>query len=160
MISQKHLSIVEAWNELNKALNKKDLLETLVAKDEDISASKTKEVLIQCSIINNDKSTNRVISKDSRTDEIISLEETITAWEKYIRNEIKILKLTEPVICVAFLKEYYLNSKNKRMTWEEIAKEVGYSVRQVKRFYYEDYKGQTPSDNSWFNEDGKMTKIK
>lgn len=155
MILEKHLTIIEAWNELNKINNKIDLLETLVASEEDISASKLKEVMTQCSIVNNDKSINRIISKDSRKDELYALWDSQKAWEKYIRNEIKILKLTEPVICIAFLREYYIKKNNKKMSWEEIAKEVGYSIPQTKRFYYEDYKGRTPSDNSWDKNDVK-----
>ncbi len=142
------MSLVEAWNELNKINIEIEFLETEIAKSNNISSSKLKEILVQCSISNNDKFINSLVSNDRRTSKLDSLYISQKNYEKYIRNKIKISKLTEPIICVAFLKEYYLKKDNKRMSYEDIAKEMGYSVRQVKR-YYSEYKGKTPSDNSW-----------
>lgn len=142
------MSLVEAWDELNKINIEIEFLETEIAKSNNISSSKLKEILVQCSISNNDKFINSLVSNDRRTSKLDSLYISQKNYEKYIRNKIKISKLTEPIICVAFLKEYYLKKDNKRMSYEDIAKEMGYSVRQVKR-YYSEYKGKTPSDNSW-----------
>lgn len=148
MIQLETMSLVEAWNELNKINIEIEFLETEIAKSNNISSSKLKEILVQCSISNNDKFINSLVSNDRRTSKLDSLYISQKNYEKYIRNKIKISKLTEPIICVAFLKEYYLKKDNKRMSYEDIAKEMGYSVRQVKR-YYSEYKGKTPSDNSW-----------
>ena len=142
------MSLVEAWDELNKINIEIEFLETEIAKSNNISSSKLKEILVQCSISNNDKFINSLVSNDRRTSKLDSLYISQKNYEKYIRNKIKISKLTEPIICVAFLKEYYLKKDNKRMSYEDIAKEMGYSVRQVKR-YYSEYKGKTPSDNLW-----------
>ena len=148
MIQLETMSLVEAWDELNKINIEIEFLETEIAKSNNISSSKLKEILVQCSISNNDKFINSLVSNDRRTSKLDSLYISQKNYEKYIRNKIKISKLTEPIICVAFLKEYYLKKDNKRMSYEDIAKEMGYSVRQVKR-YYSEYKGKTPSDNSW-----------
>lgn len=142
------MSLIKAWNELNKINIEIEFLETEIAKSLNISSSKLKEILVQCSISNNNKFINSLVSNDKRTSKLDSLYISQKNYEKYIRNKIKISKLTEPIICVAFLKEYYLKKDNKRMSYEDIAKEMGYSVRQVKR-YYSEYKGKTPSDNSW-----------
>lgn len=156
MIQEKNLSIVEAWNELNKVNNKIELLETLLKSKLNITSSKLKEILVKCSITNNDKFINTIISKDDDIIQLGELYDTKNGWEKYIRNEIKISKISNPAICVAFLKEYYIGDDNKRMTFEDIAKELGYSLAQTKRYYYEDYKGATPKDNSWQNEAVKL----
>lgn len=149
MIQGKQLTLVEAWNELNKANNRIDLLETLLSKKYDIGSSKLKEILTQCSIGKNDRFINTIISKDNEVIELGELYDARNAWETYIRNEIKIHKLSAPAICIAFLKEYYLRDDNKKMTWEDIAKEMGYGIAQCRR-YYDEYKGRTPKDNSYF----------
>lgn len=146
MISQKHLTIVEAWNELNKVLNEIQLKETLIATRMDIKASQLKEILTQCTIVNNDRFINAISINDFDYLKLRELYEEQRAWETYIDNEMKISKLSQPAICIAFLKEYYLKKDDKKMTWEDIAKKMGYSVRQCKRFY-DEYRGRTPSDN-------------
>lgn len=151
MITQKGLTLIEAWDELNKTNNRIDLIEKQIATAFDISASKLKEVMTQCSFSSTDKHLNMIISKDERISQWFDLRQARIDYERIAHNELQRLKLTEPVICVAFLREYYLKDDNKKLTWEEIAKEMGYSLPQVKRFYYEDYKGRTPKDNSYFS---------
>lgn len=149
MITQKESTLIEAWNELNKTNNRIDLLETQIELAGNISSSKLKEVLTQCSFSSNDKFINTIIAKDNRIPELYGLKKAKIEYEKIVENEINRTKLTTPVVCVAFLREY------KKMPWNDIAEEMGYSLRQVKRFYYEDYKGRTPSDNSYFENDVK-----
>lgn len=158
MIHQKELTLIEVWNELNKVNIRIELIEKQIATAYDISASKIKDVMTQCSFSNTDKHLNMIIAKDERVIEWFDLRQAQIDYERIAHNELQRLKLTEPAICIAFLKEYYLKKDNKKMTWEEIAKEMGYSVRQCKRYYYEEYKGMTPLDNSWHNEE--MTKNK
>ena len=146
MISQKHLTIVEAWNELNKVLNEIQLKETLIATRMGIKASQLKEILTQCTVTNNDKFINAISINDFDYLRLRELYEEQRAWETYIDNEMTVSKLSQPSVCIAFLKEYYLKKDDKKMTWEDISKKMGYSVRQCKRFYNE-YKGYTPSDN-------------
>jgi len=148
MITQKELTLVEAWNELNKVNNRIDLLETQMKLAGDISSSKLKEIMTQCSFSNNDRFINTIISNDKRIDEWVELRWAKVEYETIIENEINRTKLSEPAICIAFLKEYM------KKTNEEVAKEMGYSKSQVKR-YYAEYKGRTPNDNSWFEDDVK-----
>lgn len=156
MIQGKQLTLVEAWNELNKVTIRKEFIETQLAKAYDISASKVKEVMTQCSFSGADKHLNMIISKDERASEWFDLRQAELDYERLAHDEMQRLKISDPAICIAFLKEYYLKKDNKKMTWEDIAKKMGYSVRQCKRYYYEDYKGMTPYDNAWENE--KLTK--
>lgn len=148
MILEKHLTIIEAWNELNRILNHIQLLETQLASRLNIKASKLQEVMVQCSIVSNNGFINAIASKDEDYLTLQNLRKSQEAYERYIMNEIKINKLSQPALCVAFLKEYYLKKDNKKMSWDDIADEMGYSIRQCKR-YYSEYKGLTPSDNTW-----------
>jgi len=143
-----HLSIIEAWNELNKINNHIELLETKIKTKFDIGSSKLKEILTKCSVVGNDKFINSIISQDKDIETLGNLYDSKYAYETYIRNEIRISKISTPAICIAFLKEYYLKNDNKRMTWDDIALEMGYSSKQCKRFY-DEYKGYTPKENSW-----------
>lgn len=140
--------IIDAWNKLNKVNNKISLLETLIENQYDIKSSKLKDILTSCSVSNSDKFINAIVSKDDHALELREQYKLKNAYENYILNEIKILKLSEPSLCIAFLKEYSLKKDNKRYSWEDIAKEMGFSVAQCRR-YYDEYKGRTPDDNSW-----------
>lgn len=145
MIQGRELTIIEAWDALNKINNDIDLLETLIKTRLDISASKLKEILVSCTFTNNDRFINSIASKDEDIVRLSLKYQSKNAYENYIRNEINRLKLSDMSLCIAFLKEY------KKLTWEEIAKEMTYSIKQCKR-YYDEYKGKAPNDNSWFNE--------
>ena len=146
-----HLTIIEAWNELNKINNHIELLETKLKTNLDVSSSKLKEILTKCSIVNNDKFINSIAINDNDMIKLSGLYDSRNAYETYIRNEIKISKISSPAICVAFLKEYYLRDDNKKMTWVDISKEMGFSIAQCRR-YYEEYKGYTPKENEWFQD--------
>lgn len=145
MILEKQLSLIEAWDILNGINNQIDLYETLVETKAGISCSKLKEVLVSCSFTNNDKFINSIIFKDEHTTKLTELYRSKQGYEEYIRNEFERLKLSNVAICIAFMKEY------KKMTWKEIASELDYSDKQCKRYYYE-YKGQTPKENNFVNE--------
>ncbi len=140
MINKQDLTLVEAWNELNKVNNRIDLLEKQIATTYDISSSKLKDVMTQCSFSSADKHLNIIISKDERVSKWLDLRQARIDYERIVDNEINRTKLTEPALCIAFLKEY-LKKKN-----DEIAKEMNFSISQVKR-YYAEYKGRTPYDN-------------
>lgn len=148
------MTIIDYWNELNKINNKISLLETLLKTQYSIGSSKLKEILTNCSVSNSDKFINMITSKDENALDLREQYIRRNAYENYILNEIKILKLSEPSLCIAFLKEYSLKKDNKRYSWEDIAKEMGFSVAQCRR-YYDEYKGRTPSDNSWSIDDVK-----
>lgn len=154
MVNGKELTLVEIWNEINKIENKIDFLKTQIANTYDISASKLKEVMTQCSFSSADKHINILISKDERVPRLLELEKARDEYKILAYNEKQRLKLTEPAICIAFLKEYCLKDDGKRMTWEDIAKEMGYGIAQCRR-YYDEYKGRTPKKNDWFTDDVK-----
>lgn len=149
MITQKELTLIEAWDELNRVNNRIDFLETQIKLAGDISSSKLKEVLTQCSFSSNDKFINTIISKDARIPELYELKQAKIEYEKIVENEINRTKRSQPSICVAFLKEY------EKLKNSEIAKKMDYSISQVKR-YYAEYKGITPDDNSWFEDNVKL----
>ena len=98
MIIQKHLTIVEAWNELNKVLNEIQLKETLITTRMDIGANKLKEILTQCTVTNNDRFINAISSNDA-------------------------------------------------------------DLLRLRELYY-DYKGYTPSENSWFKTESSKNELK
>lgn len=144
MITGKELTIVEAWKELNKINNKIDLLEKTILTKFDISANKLKDVLVHCSVVNNDRFINAIVAKDKGINELQELYMAKSDWEKYIMNEIENSKVSSPAICVAFLKEY------KGNTNKEVSEIMTCSISKVKRLYAE-YKGKTPEKNEYFS---------
>lgn len=149
MIEQVNLDLITAWDELNRLNNIIELYETKIIARKGISAVRLKEILIQCSTSGNDKFINTIIANDKDSEILRTKYEAKNALEIYIQKEIDRMKLSQPVICVAFLKEY------KRKKVEDIAREMHISKRNVYR-YYEEYlskkKGITPIDNSYFEE--------
>lgn len=136
------LTLIQAWDELNKKNNQISLKETLLASRLDIAAMKLKEIITSCTFNGNDKLINNIIANDEDAIALRELYKAQRAYEIYIMNEIDRMKLSTPILCIAFLKEY------KHMTWGEITDVMGMSDRQVRR-YYDEYKGKTPKDNSW-----------
>lgn len=146
MIEQVNLDLIGAWNELNRINNRMKLIEELIQVRYGISASKLKEVVIDVSFNSNDKFLNAVIFKEKEAPEYRELYKSRNAYENYVLDEIDRMKLSQPALCIAFLKEY------KRLTWKQIAKEMNFSERQCQNYYYNEYlpkkKGKTPKNNS------------
>lgn len=136
------MSLIQAWDELNKINNKINLKETLLSTRLDIGSMKLKEVVTSCSFNGNDKFINNIIANDEDAIMLRELYKAQRAYEIYVMNEIDRMKLSTPALCIAFLWEY------KHEKWKDIAETMGYSERQCKR-YYNEYKGKTPQDNSW-----------
>lgn len=136
------LSLIQAWDELNKINNRINLRETLLSSRLDIGAMKLKEVITTCTFNGNDKLINNIIANDEDALTLRELYKSQKAYEIYIMDEIGRMKLSTPALCVAFLKDY------EHKTWEEIAKIIDYSTKQCKR-YYDEYHGKTPQNNSW-----------
>lgn len=145
MIEQVNLDLITAWNKLNKINNRIDLKKTLIATRTDIKANKLKEILVQCSVGNNDLIISLIHSNDKDIIELGELYMSKYGYEKFIFNEIKCMKASEEALCVGFLKEY------EKLTWKKIAKRLNFSERQCQRYYYDDYlpkkKGITPKNN-------------
>lgn len=142
------LSIVEVWNRLNKIDNQIDYIQTEIANNYNISASKLKEVLVSCSSNANSNMINSIIRTDKLFTQLRKLYVDRNNCENYIYKEIDRMKLSEPALTIAFMKDY------KRMTWNQIAKEMDYSVAQVRR-YCDEYKGKTPKNNNFVKDEQK-----
>lgn len=136
------LSLIQAWDELNKINNIINLKETLLASRLDIGAMKLKEVITTCTFNGNDKLINNIIANDEDAISLRELYKSQKAYEIYIMNEVDRMKLSAPALCIAFLKEY------QHKKWNEIANIIGYEKKQCQR-YYDEYLGKTPQNNSW-----------
>lgn len=142
------LSIIEVWNKLEKIKNDIEYLETDLITNYDIKPNKLKEILVSCTSHSNDTMINVIIRNDKQIEKLRKLYIDKNNCENYILKEINRMKLSEPALAIAFLKEY------KRMTWYQVAKEMQYSIAQVRR-YYDEYKGKTPKDNNFSKEEQK-----
>ena len=144
-------SIVQAWDKLNKINNEIELIETLISTKFDIGSSKLKEILTACSTTKNDMFINSIISKDENIIKLSQLYQNKIGYENYIRKEISRMKMSEPALCIAFLREYYLK-ENHPLSWKEIADEMCLSEKSCRR-YYDEYCGKTPKNNTWILND-------
>ena len=137
---------MQAWKELIGINYRIDLFETLREVNGDIKSSKVKEILVKGGFISNNAMLNTILKKDEYSDRLKSLYETKKAYEDFIGLEIERLKVSDIHLAVAFLKEY------KKMKWKDVAKQLSYSEKQVRR-YYDEYKGKTPKNNEFFKDD-------
>lgn len=141
-----HLTIMQAWQELIGINYRIDLFETLREVNGDVKSSKVKEILTTGGFISNNAMLNAILKKDEYSDRLKSLYDSRKAYENFIEKEIDRLKITDINLAVAFLKEY------KKLKWKEIAKQLSYSEKQVRR-YYDEYKGKTPKNNIFIKDD-------
>ena len=125
---------MQAWKELIGINYRIDLFETL------------KEILVKGGFISNNAMLNTILKKDEYSDRLKSLYDSKKAYEDFIGLEIERLKVSDIHLAVAFLKEY------KKMKWKDVAKQLSYSEKQVRR-YYDEYKGKTPKNNEFFKDD-------
>lgn len=139
------LSLVQAWDELNKKNNLINLKETLLSSRLDIGAMKLKEIITSCTFNGNDKFINNIIANDEDAIALRELYIAKNAYEIYIMDEMNRTKLSAPALCIAFQREY------QHKKWNEIAKFMGYEKKQCQR-YYAEYLGKTPQDNSWLKD--------
>ena len=137
---------MQAWKELIGINYRIDLFETLREVNGDIKSSKVKEILVKGGFISNNAMLNTILKKDEYSDRLKSLYDSKKAYEDFIGLEIERLKVSDIHLAVAFLKEY------KKMKWKDVAKQLSYSEKQVRR-YYDQYKGKTPKNNEFFKDD-------
>lgn len=140
MVGQKHLTIREAKNEIKKLKNE---LELYLDKKK-INFLKTqpgaiqyKDVMVSSSNMF-DKLTHYKIRDEECDVKILSLEDSINAYEKYIINQKKELcKLSEDKFKVITLRDddEYIQKYGRPRTWELISEITGFSVRQSKRIF-------------------------
>ena len=124
-----NLNIFSAYNEI-KAINKKiELLLTLRATTEGIKSNRLKEILVDGGFRENDVILNAIIKKDKYTESLQVLYKERNAYEKFILDEIDRLKMVYPQTAIIYLRDY------EKKKWDDIAKEMNYSERQVRRYY-------------------------
>lgn len=140
------LSIIEVWNKLEKIKNDIEYLETDLITNYDIKPNKLKEILVSCTSHSNDTMINAIIRNDKQIEKLRKLYIDKNNCENYILKEINRMKLSEPALAIAFLKEY------KKMTWHQISKQLDYSEKSARR-YYAEYKGKTPKNNTFLKDD-------
>lgn len=146
------ISITKAWNELKRIDNEISLLETLRAiKGTSIKANQLKEILVSGGGVNNNAIYNSIMDKDEYTADLKKLYLERNAYETYILNELDRIKISEPSIAIAFLRE------EQKLRWKDVSKIMNYSEKQCRR-YYDKYLisiGKTPKNNSFLEDDHK-----
>lgn len=133
-----NLNLFSAYNEV-KAIEKKiELLLTLRATADGIKPNRLKKILVDGGFKENDVLLNAIIKKDKYTESLQILYKNKNAYEKYILDEIDRLKIVYPQTVIIFMREF------QKKKWYDIAKEMNYSEKQVRR-YYNKYK----EDSLW-----------
>ncbi len=132
MISQKHLTIKEAKNEIKKLDNELDLYLTKKKinflktqpksfKTDSIGITKTTTIF--------DKFTHYVIKDEECDDKIYSLIESINAYQKYIIDEMKRISSNGGSELIVFLRD------EEGLAWNKISQIAHYSLRQCHYLY-------------------------
>lgn len=133
-----NINLFSAYYEI-KAIDKKiDLLLTLRATTEGIKPNRLKEILVDGGFGESDAILNAIIKKDKYTESLQVLYKSKNAYEKFILDEIDRLKMVYPQTAIIYLRDY------EKKKWKDIAKEMNYSEKQVRR-YYNKYK----EDSLW-----------
>ena len=127
------LDIFRAYYEIKSIERKIDLLLTLRATSEGIKPNRLKEILVDGGFRENDVILNAIIKKDKYTESLQMLYKEKNAYEKYILEEIDRLKLIYPQMAIIYFRDY------EKYKWNDIAKKMNYSEKQVRR-YYNNYK--------------------
>jgi len=128
-----NLNIFNAYYEIKSIERKIDLILTLRSTTEGIKPNKLKEILVDGGFRENDMILNAIIKKDKYTESLQILYKEKNAYEKYILEEIDRLKLIYPQMAIIYFRDY------EKMKWNDIAKKMNYSEKQVRR-YYNNYK--------------------
>ena len=128
-----NLNIFNAYYEIKSIERKIDLILTLRSTTEGIKPNKLKEILVDGGFRENDMILNAIIKKDKYTESLQILYKEKNAYEKYILEEIDRLKLIYPQMAIVYFRDY------EKMKWNDIAKKMNYSEKQVRR-YYNNYK--------------------
>lgn len=153
-----YLTLEQAYRELKSIENQIDLFETQRKILNTPKSVNLKDVVVSGGQINNDTILNNLIKSDQYSDKLTALYMAKASYEKYIWKQIELYKDVKQGMIMHFLKHMSFRDKNtkkvKKLTWEEIAKVMNYSVKQCQRFYNE----YLERNNSWSIEDGKCKK--
>lgn len=148
MILEKHLTIKEARNEIEKLENELDVYLTKKkinyiktqpgsSKFKDVITSKTNAIF--------DKFSHYIIKDEELDTKIYSLQESILSYQEYILKEMQRISNIEPYkLKVYELREDmdFIRKYNRKRYWIEIAETLNYSEKQVRRIYKEIINGK------------------
>lgn len=145
---QKHLTIREARNEIEKLENELDVYLTKKkinyvktqpgsSKFKDVVTNRTNEIF--------DKFSHYIIKDEELDTKIYSLQESILSYQEYILKEMQRISNIEPYkLKVYELREdmEFIRKYNRKRYWIEIAETLNYSEKQVRRIYKEIISGK------------------
>lgn len=148
MILEKHLTIKEARNEIEKLENELDVYLTKKkinyiktqpgsSKFKDVVTSRTNAIF--------DKFSHYIIKDEELDIKIYSLQESILSYQEYILKEMQRISNIEPYkLKVYELREDmdFIRKYNRKRYWIEIAETLNYSEKQVRRIYKEIINGK------------------
>jgi len=131
------LGMVEAYNEIKKLENKKQLLIGLYCQKYNITGTRTKEIIVSGGSKLVDAMLQKVIKHDDYITSIININLSIASWDEYLNQEISLrLAVDDITPVILFLKDYINLETGKFRNWKEVSKEVNYSERKCQELYY------------------------
>ena len=148
MILEKHLTIKEARNEIEKLENELDVYLTkkkINYVKTQPGSSKFKDVVTSRTNAIFDKFSHYIIKDEELDTKIYSLQESILSYQKYILKEMQRISNIEPYkLKVYELREdmEFIRKYNRKRYWIEIAETLNYSEKQVRRIYKEIISGK------------------
>lgn len=149
MILEKHLTIKEARNEIEKLENELDVYLTkkkINYVKTQPGSSKFKDVVTSRTNAIFDKFSHYIIKDEELDTKIYSLQESILSYQEYILKEMQRISNIEPYkLKVYELREDmdFIRKYNRKRYWIEIAETLNYSEKQVRRIYKEIINGKT-----------------
>lgn len=148
MILEKHLTIKEARNEIEKLENELDVYLTkkkINYVKTQPGSSKFKDVVTSRTNAIFDKFSHYIIKDEELDTKIYSLQESILSYQEYILKEMQRISNIEPYkLKVYELREdmEFIRKYNRKRYWIEIAETLNYSEKQVRRIYKEIINGK------------------
>lgn len=141
IITNEYLTLEQAYRELKSIENQIDLYETQRKILNGPKAVNLKDIVVSGGRTNNDIILENLVKSDQYSDKLTSLYVSKASYEKFIWQQIELFKDIKQGIIIHFLKgmsfKDEITKKVKKLTWEEIAKVMNYSVKQCQRFYNE-----------------------
>lgn len=148
MILEKHLTIKEARNEIEKLENELDVYLTkkkINYVKTQPGSSKFKDVVTSRTNAIFDKFSHYIIKDEELDTKIYYLQESILSYQEYILKEMQRISNIEPYkLKVYELREDmdFIRKYNRKRYWIEIAETLNYSEKQVRRIYKEIINGK------------------
>lgn len=148
MILEKHLTIKEARNEIEKLENELDVYLTkkkINYVKTQPGSSKFKDVVTIKTNAIFDKFSHYIIKDEELDTKIYSLQESILSYQEYILKEMQRISNIEPYkLKIYELREDmdFIRKYNRKRYWIEIAETLNYSEKQVRRIYKEIINGK------------------